>query len=105
MTSQLGPYTAGPSSPPLPRSEEEASPGPSGRFCHRTSFGDALLRTSFEGRPLGVPPRKTGGTPVLAAAPLNWSSFGAEDNSFPGHVIDAEKQQNALIEGHSALIL
>ena len=60
------------------------------------------LRTKSEGRPLGVPPRKTGGTPVLAAAPLNWSSFGAEDNSFPGHVIDAEKQQNALklIECH-----
>ena len=25
----------------------------------------------------------SGGTPVLAAAPLNWGSFGAESNTFP----------------------
>ena len=31
----------------------------------------------------------SGGTPVLAAAPLNWSSFGAEGSSFPGHIIGA----------------
>ncbi len=29
----------------------------------------------------------SGETPVLAAAPLNGSNFGAEDNSFPGHKI------------------